>query len=133
METKILSKAFNFENDEYNVSVNITVTKKETESYLIDMYGKPYIEDESWPAGGGLDKRCGDDNEIALLAYYLMSSREKVNRYLANKGFEIISQDDCRDEWCKCKGNTIIVLDGYEGTYENGMYGYLHTEYLVQK
>ena len=38
--------------------VVIAIEVMEVENNLIDKYGKPYIGGESFPCGGGLDKRC---------------------------------------------------------------------------
>lgn len=93
------------------------------ENYLIDREGKPYTE-ESWPAGGGLDKRC-DYNDLALHCYYDKEDMESIHQCLKEEGFDDpIHSDEGMEIWEK--GNTRIVFE----CYVNGMWGYLHTEYI---
>ena len=45
------------------------------ENFYIDHFGHPYDHEsgDSWPAGGGLDKRC-DYNAEALFCYYVLKT-----------------------------------------------------------
>ena len=87
---------------------------------LIDRNGNPYVEGESFPAGGGLDARC-EHNEIALKAYDL--PYEKLDECLERNGFVLLEQGDSYEVWQK--GNTIAV---YEDFIE-GYYGYMYTRF----
>ena len=58
---------------------------------MVDRDGNPYIEDESFPAGGGLDDRCSYNNEC-IKAFDMMSS-EKIEDFLESRGFELIDED----------------------------------------
>jgi hypothetical protein len=55
---------------------------------LIDRDGNPYIENESWPAGGGLDSRCSYNNEC--IKAYDLADIDEMGKYL--KKFESHSQ-----------------------------------------
>ena len=89
-------------------------------NYLVDENGKPYIQDKSWPAGGGLDKRC-DYNEEALRAF----ESKDVDEYLEEQGFEYV--DGCYPyDACWEKGNTRIVFEDCI----HGLWGYVHTEFI---
>ena len=91
-------------------------------NYLVDGNGNPYIEDESDPAGGGLDKRC-DYNAEALRAYE--DEHEMDDEYLDDLGFElVVSEYPHLEIWEK--GNTRIVLE----SRIDGMWGYVHTEFI---
>lgn len=94
------------------------------ENFYIDQYGKPYIEDESLPAGGGLDKRC-DFIGDALHCFYNLKSAEEISQYLEARGFE---EEDTpsMDLAIFEKGNTQIIFESYSG----GVYGYVHVEYI---
>ena len=92
---------------------------------LIDLYGKPYIQDESWPAGGGLDKRC-DFNGDALHSFYTLKSRYDIFDYLTAVGF--VLKEAMTDYECWEKGNTQIVLEVYD--WDAGMWAYVSTSFL---
>ena len=89
-------------------------------NYLIDRDGKPYIQDESWPAGGGLDRRC-DYNKEALQAF----DSEDYYRILEENGFELVYDSGyCVEAWEK--GNTRVVFEDRI----DGLWGYVHTEFV---
>lgn len=92
-------------------------------SYMVDRDGKPYIENESYPVGGGLDKRCSYNTE-ALCAFYNCKNREECAEYLKKNGFSCIHDDDYFSIWEK--GDTKVYYDGYA----DGMFGYMTTEYV---
>jgi len=96
----------------------------EKNNYLIDQYGNPYIENESSPAGGGLDMRC-DFNADALYAYQTIGNGFKIEEYLCDKGFDL-EEDNFPYKQVWKKGNTRIVLE----SYIDSLWGYLHTEYV---
>lgn len=100
---------------------------RSTDENLIDLYGKPYIQDESWPAGGGLDKRCSYNGD-ALHAYYTLKSRYEIFDYLKAVGFELNEAMTDREVWSK--GNTEITFEVYDWSVERGFWAYLHTEYI---
>ena len=91
-------------------------------NYLIDRDGKPYVEDESWPAGGGLDRRC-DYNQDALKAFDLDTF--DCEDYLTKNGFELVEDSGYLVQVWE-KGNTRIVLEDPI----DGLYGYVHTEFI---
>lgn len=99
--------------------------KRAINEAMIDREGQPYIEDESWPAGGGLDDRCSYNKEC-LEAYNLMSPDE-MGKYLREKGFRMIDEDSDSETWQK--GDTRVYFDGYI----DDSYGYMTTEYVNQK
>ena len=88
-------------------------------SYMIDRDGKPYIENVSYPVGGGLDKRCSY-NKDALSAFYKCKNRIDGDEYLSKSGFKAI------DETTWEKGDTRIHFDGLI----DGLWGYMTTEYI---
>ena len=91
------------------------------ENYLIDESGNPYIQGVSWPAGGGLDKRCNYNKE----ALHAFDSWDEYDDYLDENGFEIIVSDfPYMESWEK--GNTRIVFESWIG----GLWGYVHTEFI---
>jgi len=91
------------------------------------MYGNPYIENESFPAGGGLDKRC-DYNEQALHAYDTLGNFCDIEDYLDKEGFECEVDDfPFMQKWSK--GNTLIVFEDYM----DGLWGYLYTDLIRTK
>ena len=92
---------------------------------MIDRDGNPYIEDESWPAGGGLDSRCSYNNEC-IKAYDLVDIDE-MGKYLKKIGFRKIDEDSDSEVWQK--GDTRVYYDGIVG----GSYGYMTTEYVNEK
>ena len=92
--------------------------------YMVDENGAPYIPDESFQAGGGLDKRC-DFNQEALHAFNELKYRYTIEDYLLCQGFESIDTPSMDLEIYE-KGNTRIVLE----SYIDGMWGYLHTEFI---
>lgn len=92
--------------------------------YLVDENGEPYVADESFPAGGGLDCRC-DFNAEALHAFNDVGDRYEIREYLDGLGFEEIDTPS-NDLEIYEKGNTRIVLE----SYIDGMWGYIHTEYI---
>lgn len=91
-------------------------------NYLVDGDGKPYVEDESWPAGGGLDRRC-DYNQDALKAFDLNTF--DCEDYLTKNGFELLEDSGYLVQVWE-KGNTRIVLEDPI----DGLYGYVHTEFI---
>lgn len=103
-----------------------TVTIEEEPNNYIDQYGNPYDHEsgDSWPAGGGLDKRC-DYNAEALYAYYVLKNQEAIAKFLKGRGFEWEGGYDCA-VWHK--GNTDIYFECYDADNDGGLYGYLHTE-----
>jgi len=92
---------------------------------MVDRDGKPYIEDESWPAGGGLDDRCSYNKEC-LKAFDMMSPKRMAN-YLKKQGFTLLQRDDDSEIWEK--GDTRVYYDGYM----DDSYGYMTTEYRGNK
>ena len=90
----------------------------------IDENGKPYIEDVSWPAGGGLHKDC-DHNTEALHAFNELQDFERIGEYLEGEGFNLAVDDFPYVEVWE-KGNTQIVFEDYN----DGLWGYLHTEFI---
>ena len=91
-------------------------------NYLVDRDGKPYIQDESWPAGGGLDRRC-DYNKEALQAF----DSKDYDRILEENGFELVYDSGyCVEAWEK--GNTKIVFEDRI----DGLWGYVHTEFITK-
>lgn len=96
-------------------------------NYRIDMYGNPYIEDESWPAGGGLDSRC-DFNATALHAYDNVGDFFDIEAYLKKEGFECKADNfPFMQKWSK--GNTRIVFEDYM----DGLWGYMYTDLVRTK
>lgn len=93
-------------------------------NYLIDRDGKPYIQDESWPAGGGLDRRC-DHNAHALYAFDVIGKPLKIEDYLCDHDFDI-ERDEMPFMQSWTKGNTRIVFE----SYADGLWGYVHTELI---
>ena len=91
-------------------------------NYKIDKEGKPYIEGVSFPAGGGLDKRCSH-NGIALYCHYNLKSREAIGEFLTLDGWKCTHNEDDLQIWKK--GDTIIYFQNYSGN----LFGYLTTEY----
>lgn len=88
---------------------------------MVDREGNPYIEDESWPAGGGLDDRCSFNKEC--VEAFDLEDVEDMHNYLNKKGFKIVNQDSDSEIWQK--GDTRVYYDGYQGD----SYGYMRTEY----
>lgn len=112
---------------EKEIDTDVKVEETNVENYLVDRDGKHYNEDESWPAGGGLDSRC-DYNDLALHCYYDREDMESIHKCLKEEGFDDpIHSDEGMEIWEK--GNTRIVFENYQG----GMWGYLHTEYIETK
>lgn len=104
--------------------VVIAIEVVEVENNLIDKYGKPYIGGESFPAGGGLDKRCTYNGD-ALYCYYNLEDKRRIGEYLRGMGWgNPIHSDDCIEIWEK--GDTRICFD----TYSGGQWGYVHTEFV---
>jgi len=89
-------------------------------AYMVDRDGKPYIEDESDPAGGGLDGRC-DFNKEATRAF----DSKDHHRYLKRHGFELVENEYPNMEAWE-KGNTRVVLE----SFIDGLWGYVHTEFI---
>lgn len=93
-------------------------------SYMIDKEGKPYVEGESFPCGGGLDKRCSH-NDTALYCYYTIGDRYAIYEYLRNTGWdEPIHSDDSMEIWEK--DDTKIYFE----SYSDRLWGYMTTEYV---
>ena len=104
----------------------VSLNKKKTimaKSFMVDRYGNPYNENESYPCGGGLDKRCSYNKE-ALHAFYDCKNREDGDNYLKENGFSCIHDDDYSSIWEK--GDTKVYYDGYAIS----MFGYMTTEYV---
>ena len=95
------------------------------ENYKIDKFGNPYIENESFPCGGGLDKRCSY-NDIALKAYYDIIDKNSVREFFKENGFGNPIHEDSFIAIYE-KGDTKIYL---EGTDVDSGYAYLTTEYI---
>ena len=95
------------------------------ENPYIDQYGNPYIEDESFPAGGGLHRDC-EFNADALYAFYVPHSRDKITAYLTSKGFTPFTQGEDYEEWEK--GNTLVTYETYD--HSAGQWGYMRTELI---
>lgn len=94
-------------------------------NYYIDEKGNPYT-DESWPAGGGLDRRC-DFNGDALHCFYKLADFESIEHWLESRGFDLVKDDfPYKQTWTK--GNTEIVFEDYI----DGLYGYVHTEFITK-
>ena len=88
---------------------------------MADRNGQDYIEDESWPAGGGLDDRCSYNKEC--VEAFDMASIGKMEKYLQKQGFTKVSEDYDSEIWQK--GNTRVYFDGNM----HNSYGYMRTEY----
>ena len=86
----------------------------------VDENGKPYDENESWPAGGGLHKDC-EFNKEALEAFD--KNVDDLHDFLIQKGWKNVS------DGCYRKGNTEVTYDDEI----DGMYGYVHTELIKNK
>lgn len=95
------------------------------ENPYIDQYGNPYIEDESFPVGGGLHRDC-EFNADALYAFYMVHSRDKITAYLTSKGFTPFTLEEDYEEWEK--GNTLVTYEAYD--HLAGQWGYMHTELI---
>ena len=93
--------------------------------FYIDENGKPYIENVSWPAGGGLLNIC-DYNADALYAFNEIGKRDAIAEYLLGKGFRNTIYEMDFEEWIK--GNTKIV---FESCIDN-VWGYVHTEEYLE-
>lgn len=93
-----------------------------TEVNYVDKYGKPYVEDESYPAGGGLDARCSYNKECVKA--FERGSFDLMEGYLKRKGFKELVSNEYKSVWVK--GDTKVVYEGYI----DGMYGYMRTEYV---
>ena len=89
----------------------------------IDENGNPYVEGESWPAGGGFCKDC-DFNAEALYAFKVIKERDAITKYLTKHGGVPGVQSDAFEEWFI--GNTRIIFE----SYVSDMWGYVHTELL---
>lgn len=90
----------------------------------IDQYGNPYVEGQSYPAGGGLHKAC-DYNADALYAFNVLRDRYKIADYLLSRGFKEVLHGDGAEVWVK--GNTKVVFEDYA----DGMWGYMHTAFIT--
>lgn len=116
-----------FSDAEFSTQLVIGGIQEVEENPYIDQYGKPYDSEcgDSWPAGGGLHKDC-DYNAEALYAYYTVKNRDDIYNYLKKRGFRLVSWSD----YCNVfvKGNTEVWYE----SYEDGMWGYMHTE-LVEE
>ena len=100
----------------------------ELENPYVDHHGKPYEGENSWPAGGGLHKKC-DYNAEALYAYYSVKNEYSIRSYLTGRGFDEVDTP-ANDMAVYEKGNTRIIFDGYDRKNDGGLYGYLHTEFI---
>lgn len=110
---------------------NYTAICAEVLKDYVDWQGCPYDPDDEnhcWPAGGGLRKEC-DYNAEALVAFYVMGSREKIATYLTNYGFTPLTQAENYEEWAK--GNTLIVFEEYDAS-DMELWAYVHTELLTE-
>ena len=93
-------------------------------NYKIDKFGNPYVEGESFPCGGGLDKRC-TYNEVALYCYYILEDKVSIYEFLKKKGWDNpIHSDNSIEIWEN--GDTKIYFEDYSGK----QWGYLYTEYV---
>lgn len=92
--------------------------------YLVDGAGNPYIENESFPPGGGLDKRCRY-NADALYAFNVVKDRDKIYDYMKERNYHAcISLYHHFYE----KGNTKIVFEVYDEKAKH--WAYVHTELI---
>lgn len=92
----------------------------EKNNYLVDGAGMPYVENESLPAGGGLDSRCSY-NDDAVHAF----DSEDWGYYLEGRGFRLVRDDyPYMETWEK--GNTRIVFE----SRINCLWGYVRTEFI---
>ena len=96
------------------------------ETFLVDAEGKPYIEDESFPAGGGLDKRCSYNKE-ALHCFNDLENEDAITEYLESEGFEMLDSPSMDYEVWE-KGDTRIVFEVYD--YRAHLWAYVHTEFI---
>lgn len=88
----------------------------------IDKYGEVYGEN-SFPVGGGLDKRC-DYNGDALYCYYQLKDSSAIAKYLQSQGWGMpIHSDKHLEIWEK--GNTKIYFEEYDTQW-----GYMSTEFV---
>ena len=99
--------------------------ENDDDKYLINQYGQPYDENNSLPAGGGLDKRC-DYNADALYAFNCIKGDDEIVAYLTKRGFVPGVQGMDYVEWFK--GNTKIVYEHYNRS--QGLYCYMYTEFV---
>ena len=97
--------------------------EENNEPEYIDENGHPYVEGESWPAGGGFCKDC-DFNAEALYAFKVIKERDAITKYLTKHGGVPGVQSDAFEEWFI--GNTRIIFE----SYVSDMWGYVHTELL---
>lgn len=92
--------------------------------YLVDGAGNPYIENESFPAGGGLDKRCRY-NADALYAFNVVKGKEEIYDYMKERNYcAHLSEYHHIYE----KGNTKIVFGVYDDKSKH--WAYVHTELI---
>lgn len=94
--------------------------------YLVDGAGNPYIEDESFPPGGGLDKRCRY-NADALYALNVVKGKEEIYDYMKERNYRA-HISEYRDTYEK--GNTKIVFEVYDNLSRR--WAYVHTELIVE-
>lgn len=116
--------------DLYQTEENYSAVCVEVSNDYVDWQGCPYDPDDEnhcWPAGGGLHKDC-DYNAEALVAFYVMASRDRITTYLTNYGFTPLTQSENYEEWAK--GNTLIVFEAYDDS--NPFWGYVHTELITE-
>ena len=109
---------------------NYSAVCVEVSNDYVDSQGYPYDPDDEnhcWPAGGGLRKEC-DYNAEALVAFYVMGSREKIATYLTKNGFTPLTQAEHYEEWAK--GNTLIVFEEYDSS--EPYWAYVHTELITE-
>ena len=117
---------WNGERSYYDEIDAFLVRKRADLTPYVDQYGAPYDPDgDSWPAGGGLHKKC-EYNAEALFAYYSCRSSDRIFDFLAGREFVRVAKTNDSETWEK--GNTLIYFESYDPNNQGGLYGYLHTE-----
>lgn len=122
-----LAQVDDWSGDEISTKFNVGFAEEVKNDY-IDQYGEPYDSEtgDSWPAGGGLHKDC-DYNAEALYAYYTIKNRDDIYSYLTKRGFRLSSGSAHCEVYTK--GNTEVWYE----SYEDGMWGYMHTELVEEE
>lgn len=122
MEVRVSGIKVGFDGHEI---LSVTPVARELNENLIDYEGKPYIEDESFPAGGGLDKRCHGNGD-ALYSFYTLKDRYAIFDYLKATGWELSSAGSDIEVWVR--GNTRITFEVYD--WAATLWAYVYTEFL---
>ena len=127
---KLLLSATDVVNDAEDNGIELVEEKENRESFagLMDAEGKEYKEDESFPAGGGLDRRCTYNGD-ALYCFYCLTKYTSICDYLVRTGW-IQAYLNANME-CWEKGDTRICFEILDcSDFYGGQWGYMHTEYI---